>query len=192
MKTRDIDIRSSLHTKLQAEHCYDIANTLILNELSLCQGDARIDVAVINGAMSGYEIKSESDTLERLPSQSETYNKVFDTMTILTASKYIESIIKVVPEWWGVTKAEMQEDEQVHFSPIRVSMQNPSIDSLAIAQLLWREEAIGILKEKGLQKGLLSKPRKFLWEALATNLTLNDLKFEVRRALKARKDWRVH
>lgn len=160
MKTRDIDIRASLHRSLQAEHADEIENTLILNELSLCQGDARIDVAVVNGAISGYEIKSESDTLERLPKQCETYNKVFDTITILTASKYIDGIIDIVPSWWGITRAEMDEDGVVYLFPVRTPLENPDIDSISVAQLLWREEAISILKQRGLQKGLLSKPRK--------------------------------
>ena len=42
-------------------------NTVFLEELGLCQGDARVDYAVINGAMNGYEIKSDRDKLVRLP-----------------------------------------------------------------------------------------------------------------------------
>ncbi|KGE17554.1 sce7726 family protein [Paenibacillus wynnii] len=192
MKTKDIDIRTSLHRRLKAEHATEIADTLILDELALCQGDARIDVAVVNGAINGYEIKSESDTLGRLPRQCEAYSKVFDTVTVLTASKYVEGIINLVPDWWGLTRAEMEEDGVVHFFSIREPQKNPCIDSLALAQLLWRDEAIIILKERGLQKGLLSKPRKVLWEALAENLSLVDLQYEVRKTLKSRTNWRVH
>lgn len=191
MKTRDIDIRTSLHFVLKKEHKEE-PDTLILDELGLCQGDARIDVAVVNGAINGYEIKSESDTLERLPRQCEVYNKVFDTVTILTASRFIEGIIDIIPEWWGVTRVEMEEDGVVHFYPFRDPQRNTQIDPFAVAQLLWRDEALGILKERGLQKGLVSKPRNVLWDALAKQLPLKELQDEVRRCLKARPRWRAH
>lgn len=191
VKTKDIDIRKSLHFMLQNAH-KDEPDTLILDELALCLGDARIDVAVVNGAINGFEIKSESDTLERLPRQCETYNRVFDTVTILTASKYIDDIADITPEWWGITRAEMDVDKVVHFFCLREAQKNEGIDPLAVAQLLWREEALEILKERGLQKGLLSKPRNVLWEALANNLALSDLQDEVRKCLKKRINWRVH
>ncbi|MFD2116319.1 sce7726 family protein [Paenibacillus yanchengensis] len=167
-------------------------DTLILDELALCQGDARIDIAVVNGSMSGYEIKSESDTLERLPKQSDTYNRVFDTVTIFTASRFIEEIEDIIPNWWGITKAEMEEEGIVHFFQHRIPEQNPNVDPFAITQLLWKEEALSILKERDLHKGYLSKPRQVLWKVIAESLELNDLKNEVRNKLKARTKWRVH
>lgn len=190
MKTRDIDIRASLHHKLRVEHKNE-PDALILNELSLCQGDARIDVAVVNGSINGYEIKSESDTLERLPRQCEIYSKVFDTVTIISATKFIDGIEDIIPKWWGVVRAEMEEDGVVHFFNFREPRLNPNLDPLAIAQLLWRDEAITILKERDLHKGLLSKPRPVLWNALAQNLELHELQDEVRKVLKARSNWRV-
>ncbi|WP_256761616.1 sce7726 family protein [Cohnella sp. WQ 127256] len=191
MKTRDIDIRVCLHSILRREHVNE-PDTLILDELGLCQGDARIDVAVVNGAINGFEIKSESDTLERLPRQSQIYNKIFDTVTILTANRYIDGIIEMTPEWWGITRAEMDEDGVVNFISVREPKQNNEIDCFALSQLLWKDEALRILKERGLQKGLLSKPRNVLWDALANNLPLNELQDEVRKTLKARSRWRDH
>jgi hypothetical protein len=191
MKTRDVDIRTSLHYVLRREHMNE-PDTLILDELGLCQGEARIDVAVVNGAINGYEIKSESDTLERLPRQSEVYNKIFDTVTILTANRFVDGIIDIIPDWWGVTQAEMDEEGVVHFCSIREPKQNTEINRLALAQLLWKDESLKILKERGLQKGILSKPRNVLWEVISENLPLSDLQDEVRKCLKARSRWRDH
>lgn len=190
LKTKDIDIRQSLHSVLHDIHKNE-PDTLILDELALCQGEARIDVAVVNGAINGYEIKSESDTLERLPRQSDYYNKIFDSVTILTASKYVDGIIDIIPSWWGITRAEKEEDGMLHFFSIRSPGQNPDIDAYSLVQLLWREEVLNILKEKGLQKGVLSKPRNILWEVLSQNLPLEDIQYEVRRCLKGRKKWRL-
>ena len=63
--------------------------TLIVEELGIRQGAARVDVAVVNGSLHGYEIKSARDTLERLPKQSELYSSVFDTITLVTAENHL-------------------------------------------------------------------------------------------------------
>lgn len=191
LKTRDIDIRTSLHYFLKREYEND-PDALILDELGLCQGEARIDVAVINGSINGFEIKSESDTLERLPKQTEIYNRVFDSVTILTASKFINEIQDIVPNWWGIIRAEKVAESEVHFFSVREPSLNTEIDPFSLAQLLWKDEALEILKERGLQRGYLSKPRSIIWEAIATKLSLDELQYEVRRKLKARQRWRVH
>lgn len=191
MRMRDVDIRRALNYKLTQKHKSE-KDTLIINELAICQGDSRIDLAVINGSFHGYEIKSESDTLERLPKQMEYYNKVFDTITILTASKFLDEIFDIIPKWWGVIQAEMDSDGQVYFYKIRKPKQNLSVDPQSIAQFLWREEAIEILKEKGLHKGFLSKPRTVLWKALAEKLPLNELSDAVRKKMVSRTNWRVN
>ncbi|MEK3875183.1 sce7726 family protein [Paenibacillus sp. FSL M7-0420] len=190
MKTRDIDIRTHLHTLLKYEH--SDPDTIVLDELGLCQGEARIDVAVINGSMNGYEIKSESDTLERLPKQSEIYSKVFDTVTIVTASKFVDGIDDIIPKWWGIKIAELDCDGGMMLFDIRKARKNRKIDAYSLAQLLWRDEAIDLLKKKGLQKGYLSKPREILWRVLSENIPTIELKDEVRAILKSRENWRVH
>lgn len=190
MKTRDIDIRMSLHNILNKEHAHN-PDTLIIDEFVVSQGEARIDVAVINGTLNGYEIKSESDNLERLPKQSIHYSKIFDTVTILTVSKFIDDIVEIIPEWWGIVRVVKEEDGKVHFFSIREAKKNPQIDPFALVQLLWRDEALSILKKKGLQQGFLSKPRRVIWEAIVNNISLPELKEQVQLCLKSRDNWRV-
>lgn len=184
---KDIDIRQSFRYKLFREN----DRALIIDEMTICEGDSRIDIAVINSEMNGFEIKSESDTLERLPKQMEYYNKVFDTVTIITTAKYIDETIDIVPNWWGIVYAEMDKDCNVYFCDIRKAEKNNIIDPLSVAQLLWRDEALNILKKRGLQKGLLSKPKRVLWEYLAEHIPLSELCYEVRESLKNRSNWRV-
>src|SRR6187402_1509374 len=57
----DPDVRALLREYLEDVH--KGSDTRLLEELGLCQGDVRVDVAVVNGELSGYEIKSPSDTL---------------------------------------------------------------------------------------------------------------------------------
>src|SRR5437868_3972985 len=66
IRLRDSDIRPTLLRELQA-HFSDPEHNLILQEFG-CNA-ARIDLAVVNGALHGFEIKSDCDSLERLDSQ---------------------------------------------------------------------------------------------------------------------------
>lgn len=190
MKTRDVDIRKFLQIKLKCEYQED-PDTKIIDELGLCQGEARIDIAVVNGFMHGYEIKSESDTLDRLPSQINVYNKVLDTVTVITGRCHICNIVKLIPCWWGLKEVEQDSDEIVRLVTIREPKYNPHVDAFSLVQLLWREEAIDVLKEIGLEKGFLSKPRRIIWERLAQSIPLNTLQYLVREKIKSRKNWRV-
>ena len=60
---RDADVRLVLKHALVAR--YGETDTIIVEELGLCRGSVRADIAVINGLMKGFEIKSDRDTLQR-------------------------------------------------------------------------------------------------------------------------------
>jgi hypothetical protein len=86
----DQDVRRSLRAEMNLRHASD-PDTLVLEEFGLCQGSARIDVAVVNGSIHGYEIKSERDTLARLPSQRAVYSRALDYVTVVVADSHLKS-----------------------------------------------------------------------------------------------------
>jgi hypothetical protein len=61
---RDHEIRASLLATLERQFAGD-PETLIVPEMHVHRGASGVDVAVVNGALRGYEIKSKRDTLER-------------------------------------------------------------------------------------------------------------------------------
>jgi hypothetical protein len=83
--TRDADIRSVLVAELK-QRFSDPSHDLILEEFG-CK-TARIDIAVVNGALHGFEIKSDSDSLARLAGQAEQYGRVFDFVTLICVEGY--------------------------------------------------------------------------------------------------------
>lgn len=184
---KDKDIRPVLIKSLRK--CESDPDYIIVEEFGLCQGDVRVDVAVINGAMNGYEIKSEKDTLKRLPKQQKIYGKIFDSVTLLTTKKHLKKAMNVIPKWWGVCDVIM-ENETLYIQEVRKSETNTGIDPDYLVQLLWRDEALEILKERNLHKGILSKPRDVLWSKLTNNLTIEELKTEIRTRIKFRNNWR--
>lgn len=190
MATRDIDIRRALRREIERRHRGE-PDTLIVEELGLCQGVARVDVAVINGNVHGYEIKSEHDTLARLPGQTGIYNRTLDYVTVVTAPTHSGEIANVVPAWWGIWTA-VQCGDQLRLQSERTPRHNPNVNPFALAQLLWREESLRALADRGLAEGMWSKPRKELWSRLALKLTVEELGEVVRECLKRRgADWRV-
>jgi hypothetical protein len=185
---RDIDIRATLLKSITDDY-HNSSKSLVIQELGICQGDTRIDIAVITGSLHGYEIKSARDTLERLPNQRDSYNKIFDYITLVVSTNHLRKSLQQIPDWWGVCEAKTVESG-VLLSNFRSCGKNTEIDPLAVVQLLWRDEALETLEEYDLDKGFRSKPRSVLWDRLATNLTLKTLKTTVREKLKARENWR--
>ncbi len=186
---RDRDIRAELTAWVRAQHIND-PDTSFVPELGLQAGRVRVDLAVVNGSVHGYEIKSAADTLARLPVQAAGYSKVCDYVTILATRDHLPQIRRIVPKWWGVVEVSRRVGK-VKLRASRQARQNPGRNAFAIAQLLWRDEALALLAEHRLDHGIRSKPRATLWRCLAANLDIDALSDHVRMTLRTRPSWRV-
>lgn len=185
----DEEIRQNFHRKkLRRQHAQK--DTLVIDELGLNHGKCRADIAVINGHLIGYEIKSNNDSLRRLEEQIKSYSAVFDKVSIVVGDRYINSIQSHIPKWWGIIVSRRGSKGAVNFETIRKAQKNKSIEPISIAQLLWRNEAAEILSEKKLPPKILRQPRDVLYEQLADLLSANELRKIVRDYLKRRRNWR--
>lgn len=184
---RDYDVRVAVRAMLVDEHAGD-DDTRIVEEMGIWSGSARIDLAVINGQLTGYELKSDSDTLDRLPAQAELYSRVFDEVCLVVGSRHASEAKHLVPRWWGVIVA-TSVGEDITLKRVRKSKPNPKPDQLLIARLLWRDEALAALETFGLAKGWRSKSAPILHERLATELSYKALSEVVRATLKQRTGW---
>jgi hypothetical protein len=185
---RDRDIRVALHEYLKQAHLGE-PDTLILDELELSQGNARVDVAVINGSLSGYEIKSERDTLDRLPHQRDAYCQCFDMLTIVLANKHIKKALITIPAWWGILEAILTEGK-VRLVWYRRPKKNKIISNDALVRFLWKDEALKILTDLGIIENARGKTRRDLWAILLSSVSEKSLREKVREKLKTRGDWR--
>ncbi|WP_129349729.1 sce7726 family protein [Solidesulfovibrio carbinolicus] len=186
---RDREIRQTLHAKVLRKFHAD-PRTRVFDEFGLCTGLTRVDVAVVNGALHGFEIKSDQDNLSRLPSQVCLYSKVLDFSTLVVGESHLDAARSLLPRWWGVIVVTCSKNNTPILKWERRSCHNPSLDPLSVAQLLWRREALLILEAHSLSKGLRAKPRNVLWEILAREIKLNELCWLVRQAIKNRGEWR--
>ncbi len=178
----DFEIRRILHPYLCKTNKKQ-RDTIIIDEFNLCSGLARIDIAVINGVIHGYEIKSEEDTLNRLPNQIKYYNKSLEKISIVINPIHVEKVLHEVPEWWGIIIIENNLNE------FRTAEDNPEIESISLLQLLWKDELHSILEKYNIMyKRDLNK--KKLGEIIACSLNTSIISQETRSLLKSRKNWR--
>lgn len=136
----DKDIRQALLRYL--EHTEPSA--AIFHEFSLCRRAGRADCAVVNGALWGYEIKSERDTLARLTQQVENYETVFDYCCIVAASRHIQKIRATVPRRWGIFVALGSDLPTIEI--LRKPRRNNSTIKSSLIRLMWKPEIVRLLR----------------------------------------------
>lgn len=187
---KDIDIRRKLLNKTLPSIYKHVPDTRILQEFGICQGISRIDIAVVNGLLIGYEIKSAADTLERLPLQENIYSRIFDKVTLVASKNHTEKLEAIVPDWWGLWEAR-DTSAGVEIREVKEARNNTRIDAFALAQCLWRDEAIEILEKQKAGEHIRKAKRIELWEMLTKVLSIEELRANVRHHLKSRKDWSI-
>src|SRR5680860_25346 len=187
--TTDKLIRTEL--KLVIEKKYSSSAVRVIEEFCLEDRTTRIDIAVINGILHGYEIKSDIDTLLRLPKQMSSYNSVFDQITLVVGNQHLYEAFNLIPDHWGVMVAKIDIAGKVYFNTLREASDNQSQNKLSIAKLLWKHEAVELLEDIGFAYGYKSKSKDIIHERISNILDLDTLKNKVRKTLlSSRTDWR--
>ena len=181
-------LRAAVHKHLLA-HAWRAPDTLVVNELGVLHGRARIDIAVINGHLRGIELKSREDTLERLPVQVQSYGSVVDYATLVVDERLASHAETILPGWWGLIKV-IRTETCTRFLRLRPERANPHPDPIHVARLLWQTEAASLLERFTGRSDWRRKRREELYQALAEGMSLPRLKREVRSTLKSRLNWR--
>jgi len=166
-KIKDKDIRAALTSLLEQKFCSQVEFvdcSRIYNEFSVDHGEHRIDVAVVNSDIHGYEIKSDADTLYRLPAQVESYNNVFNKVTLVAGVSHIFDALFMIPDWWGVMLAKNSPNGTVVLSNLRDPLENPSQDMMSLARLMWKREVLETLNELNELRGVKSKTREHIYK----------------------------
>lgn len=187
--TTDADIRSALHSK-QLRRAKSHPDTLVIDELGLAHARSRIDVAVINGCIHGYEIKSAKDNLDRFAAQIDIYRQTLQKLTLVAAPKHVAGLMGQAPEWCGVILAEQGPKGGVNFQLLRKSIANPDLDPVMMAHLLWRNEVIELLGQAGYAPKDLRRPRRQLYEILCEAMTPREITASIRAFMVRRQAWR--
>lgn len=156
----DKDIRRALHLKSLKKYHED-PNSCVWDEVNICDKVSRIDIMILSDSLCGIEIKSDRDTLQRLSRQITFYGFIFQKMKIVCTDKFLEEISRLVPEWWGIEKAE-ETETGITFQVVREEKTNPNSMPHYAVNLLWRTEIVSILEDIGKSKGFKSKAKGVL------------------------------
>lgn len=185
----DAQLRSAVRERLLRKYG-GRPDTLLVEELGLRHGASRVDLALVNGCLEGFELKSDRDRLTRLARQADVYGTVLDRVTLVAGQRHVAHAFDLIPAWWGVVCVTRAKGDALRMILVRPAQENPGVDPLALAKLLWREEALRALARRGAAAGFLSARRSTLYERLSTILTLVELKGLVRSTLRGRTMWR--
>lgn len=188
---RDRCIRQALVSKRLRKHLSQ-PDTLLIHELGLAHSRNRIDVATVNGAIHGFEIKSEQDSLGRLPGQLKTYCQTLQKLTLVVVDRHVDEALDMAPGWVGVWKVSTGPRGGVRFNICREGRRNPNVDLFLLAHLLWRDEVQSYLAQRGAAAKELRAPRAELYRQLVEDVTEQQLVAFIKSSMMQRRAWRDH
>jgi hypothetical protein len=175
----DREIRPHFIRKVRDAH----PDALLFQEFPVCRR-GRADLVAINSALWGYEIKSEHDTLNRLPLQIQHYECIFDFCTAVVAERHLNYATKIVPPHWGIVSVQGTASE-CSIVDVRNPERNPNRKLDQIIRLLWKNEAAKALRARGVKVPSSTSVRS-IWKLLRS-LPEADINESVRNALKSRR-----
>ncbi|WP_437497470.1 sce7726 family protein [Sorangium sp. So ce1099] len=79
---------------------HDPSEATVVSEFR--SGTCRADVVILNGTSSAYEIKTDLDSLSKLPAQAGEYAKIFDRVNVVTTPSLGERVVRDTDDGIGV------------------------------------------------------------------------------------------
>jgi hypothetical protein len=134
----DREIRETLCTWLDSQY----AKVRIFDELVI--GSARADIITVTDCLTGYEIKSDSDSYTRLEWQIPQYDKYFQKNFLVVGEQHRKSSEAHIPDYWGILCVH-QSESAIDLKILRSPDDNPNFSLSSQLTLLWRMELTNIL-----------------------------------------------
>jgi hypothetical protein len=184
---RDRDVRTALASTIAAK--LRGSDHVLVPEVEIRWSiPARIDALLVNDRISGFEIKSDVDSLARLPRQVEAYGAVVERAHLVVGLRHQMAATTVVPDWWGILTATWN-DNNVSIRQVRRGRLNPDVNPLAVTSFLSRADLTAALRQVGEQQ-LSSKPVDTLRTLLLGRVGPQGTLALARSSMLARVDWR--
>lgn len=145
------------HNILLGRHSLNTASMLT----EFRAGTSKADLAILNGTGTVYEIKSDRDSLSRLLSQIENYQKVFAKVYVIAGEAHVEDVISSTPKSVGVLSLVRWD----RIRTVREAIEQPDqVCSETIFDSLRVAEARTILKNVGIS--VPDVPNTMLWATM--------------------------
>lgn len=183
---RDVDVRLGL-TAAVASKMRDTPHILVPEVDIRWTVPARADALLVANRISGFEIKSDVDSLSRLPRQVEAYGQVVERAYLVVGEHHREKASALVPDWWHIWVASWRNTDVVVRETRRGRM-NPNVNPLAVTSFMSREQLITELARLG-EKRLSSRSVDDLRLMLVGRLGGAGTMRVARARMLARADW---
>lgn len=154
-------------------------DAVLISEMTVANWTRRADVVLANGKLWAFEIKSESDSLVRLPGQIETFRTHFEKFTVVAAERFEKAVLALVPEGVGVWIVDGEGNVKQKIAARQMTLSKEAYTSLMTATELRR-----LLAANGLRP-TKEAPRATL-VLIALRLPVADLASAARDAVKRR------
>lgn len=184
------DIRTALrdwvHDKFELKH-----NDILINELSFWNKDPnssvdcsfRADLALANGRLVGFEIKSEKDSLKRWLSQMIAYSNVFDEVWLCSHGKHLHQALEVTDRHIGVLVV----DDSGSIAVVRYASENKKLNFYDLSGLLWKDELLTFASQNNIVEIKSRMTKNEIRDILSERTSLTELKPYVLQKLKERR-----
>lgn len=137
---KDSEIRTLIKRQLSKRQAY--ADELFVEEVAINKGLVRADVVYCGKKLECFEIKSKSDTLKRLVQQGWQYQKSFERITLVCASKHVIPAQEIVPDFWGLWEI----DDHGKLRVLRQATVNPYLNIVGVVDLMENDESRDFLR----------------------------------------------
>jgi hypothetical protein len=149
---------------------------------------ARLDALLVSDRISGFEIKSDVDSLKRLPRQVEAFSAVVERAALVVGERHCDAAAKIIPPWWSIWVSHRSGDK-VGIRRARAGRLNPCVNALAISSFIPRDDLCAALISIG-RRGLSKMSVDQLREELIQSVGPREAIRLARTSMLGRLDWR--
>lgn len=142
-------------------------------------GSSRADViGVIDGALLGFEIKSDADSYTRLPTQTRDYDLFCDYNYLVIGKSHVKHAHEHIPGHWGILVVREEEDGSVTVEMDQLPARNDNALLKNQLGFLWRPELEELLAKNSLP-GYRYKSKQFVQEKLLVKVPEEELRHQI-------------
>lgn len=144
----EFEIKASLIDKILTDRGAE--NLTLCTELPFSDGNRRADLVILTPESSeAFEIKSEKDSLEKLPDQLQDYKGAFNAVSVVVAKKHLASARHLIDSDIGILSVI---NGQLRY--VRKPQKKIRLDKFKILSTLTHKQLMDIPELKVDQKGL--------------------------------------
>ncbi len=184
---RDLDLRLALSALIEDK--YRGQEHVLVPEVDISVTlPGRIDAILVADRICGFEIKSDVDSLRRLPRQVQIYGPALERATLVVGDRYAQSVVDILPSWWAIWTVR-QNRGGLRLVTRRRGRLNPDVQPYVVASFIPRDTLVSFLREQGFGRLSTLSVDDLRWLLVESN-SKNAVLTLARSTMMSRRDWR--